>query len=588
LAAAPPVSAWGNAWSATLQKNVGGAKLQASIVGIHGLLDEASIPHVFIDGTLLGLYRDGVPIPQDDDVDVVVPLKDLKTAAAVLGEQIAMLEPRWHTLKVFHHAPLDIYAYYSVPEGLCLFEDSLFVNESLVWPPLLRAFPLLGNITLPIPNDTDSFLTYRYGVGWRTPSSKRVEQNVGFAEYCHAEGERLATKGMDFARRNPRSSFDIFFAFIATGGSMSLVMSPKRLNSRWPKASSMLSSTGLILWFVGWCYGCIILKYNEMITGTGHFVAPKFAILCYVIQIVLNLGVWRLWDGKFTELPSAVRKGGTGLLKYWGPAMLYALCDVLFFLVLRSMDFLTRDVLMQFRLMPLALLWQRMFGSGRCRLSHMTCIGLLFICVGRVALHRTGPVSHIGIRVLGVSAVVSTVATLLHEKLLKSQAGIIATSLQNLAMSVFGALCAFLVWTIVEASGSAPQGSHVFSAEQWEALFRYTFATTPYPLLYCGFVSFAHITRAYVLRDTSTITADVCASAGALFMTPFVSAVFHDAIAFEAPGSGLMSCGIAIYSCSAPWKQAKAEEAEVVEPEVKRKSNSEEKSKLKNVVIAAF
>jgi len=590
LAAALPVSAWGNAWSPKLQKNVGPAKLQASIIGIHNLLDEASVRHVFIDGTVLGLQRDGVPIPHDDDVDVVVQLKDLETVAALVGEQATILEPRWHTIKVFYHAPVDIYAYYSVPEGLCLFEDSVFVNETMFWPPVLSPFPLLGNISLPIPQDIERFLTYRYGSGWRTPSSARTENDSGFAEYCQAEGERLAANGMDFGRFQPAWVFKVGIALIVMGGSMSLVMSSRILKSRWPQEGRIISSAGLIVWYIGLCVAWILFNYNESITRSGHFAAPKLAILCYLMQIIFNLGVWRLWDGKFTELPVAVRKSGTGLLKYCGPAMLYALVDVLLVRVLQSIDFLARDMLMQFRLMPLAFVWQRTIGSGCCRLSRFTCIGLLFICLGRVALHHMDNLPDGGIRLLGAGAVVSTAATLLHEKLLKSQAMITATSLQNLALSMFGTLCSVFVWTIVEVSGSAPKGSHVFNAEQWEELFRYTFAMTPYPLLWCLFVSLAQMTKSYVLRDTSAVTADVCASAGALLMTPLTSTLFHGGINFEVLGAGLMLCGIGVYFSSVPWKAevdhthvSDVEEVEEVEPKVCGKPEVEDDFKLKNV-----
>jgi hypothetical protein len=144
----------------------------SAIVDLARALDGARVPFFFAAGTALGLVREGRPLGADSDIDVGIwqadwdrdALIDLFTRHPKFDLD---LHPRSQKVSLRHRggSPVDVFRYY--PDGEKVWHDGVFVRWGNT--PFQTGRTTIGGNDLPLPLDTDRYLTENYG-DWRTPN----------------------------------------------------------------------------------------------------------------------------------------------------------------------------------------------------------------------------------------------------------------------------------------------------------------------------------------------------------------------------------------------------------------------------------
>lgn len=144
----------------------------AAMLDLNRVLESAGVPYFFAAGTVLGLIREGGPLPGDDDIDVGVLDRDWDRDAL---EDLFRNDPKFvvnfhpQTQKVgLNHrggTRIDIFRFYSEAERI--WHDGVFVR----WhnTPFTVARRPFNGVELPVPEDAETYLTENYG-DWRTPN----------------------------------------------------------------------------------------------------------------------------------------------------------------------------------------------------------------------------------------------------------------------------------------------------------------------------------------------------------------------------------------------------------------------------------
>ncbi|MDA8873324.1 LicD family protein [Alphaproteobacteria bacterium] len=157
----------------------------------------AGIPHFCFFGTLLGVARNGVPIPDDDDVDVLVDSRYRKNVMQVLansdlGFVLEADNPVNQTDYFLNYrrlvngvwSQLDFYFYENIESRNYLIErwnfggfhqvnnpsNALHIPKNIVFPVKRFFIPDIGYVN--IPNKEEDCSAWLYGDKWRTPSAK--------------------------------------------------------------------------------------------------------------------------------------------------------------------------------------------------------------------------------------------------------------------------------------------------------------------------------------------------------------------------------------------------------------------------------
>jgi len=172
---------------------------------IVGILQEEGVDSFANSGTLLGLIREGSLLPHDDDADlgILVPGDDLEQVVSNIMKLFIALARRgmisaWHVengckhIALKNEVPLDLFPAWILNGQLYTYPHGVIEPEK-VHP--LSLFDIQGQ-SIPIPNNSESFLELCYGQDWRTPDDTysypwaRAEEY--FAAY-NAEFDRQMT-----------------------------------------------------------------------------------------------------------------------------------------------------------------------------------------------------------------------------------------------------------------------------------------------------------------------------------------------------------------------------------------------------------
>jgi tetratricopeptide (TPR) repeat protein len=144
-----------------------------AIEDVIATLDRAGVPFFFAAGTALGFVREGGPLSADNDIDVGILDEDWDRQALV---DLFARDPKFdldlHPLSkkvcVRHRgeSPIDLFRFYR--EGGKMWHDGVFVR----WhnTPFRVVRREIRGLSVPIPEDADTYLTENYG-DWRTPNS---------------------------------------------------------------------------------------------------------------------------------------------------------------------------------------------------------------------------------------------------------------------------------------------------------------------------------------------------------------------------------------------------------------------------------
>ena len=144
---------------------------------VYRSFSENKISGCFISsGVLLGLYRDGELLTNDDDIDFTCPYQMQDRLSTVLDY------PAWKTTRRYiknkqtkfsleklgltnYSGLMDIYFYNTTQNGILfdLSECNFWIN-STVLPVKLMIFK---GRSLPVPNDPDKYLSDYYGGDWK-------------------------------------------------------------------------------------------------------------------------------------------------------------------------------------------------------------------------------------------------------------------------------------------------------------------------------------------------------------------------------------------------------------------------------------
>lgn len=134
-------------------------------------------------GTLLGLYRESDFIPHDTDVDFGVAVSRGNGGRAPELNDAAYHPLRalyWRGLPMqnaylFKNEVLDFYFFYDdlKPGFLTNVSDAgvMEIPEDLIRP--ITRDLIWENTSLPIPNQVENYLTWRYGKDWKTPKAEK-------------------------------------------------------------------------------------------------------------------------------------------------------------------------------------------------------------------------------------------------------------------------------------------------------------------------------------------------------------------------------------------------------------------------------
>merc|ERR1719424_1436139 len=108
--------------------------------------------------------------------------------------------------------------------------------------------------------------------------------------------------------------------------------------------------------------------------------APSMLVLAVLVfKLALSLGLWMVHDGTLSELAVATKQHSHVLVAYTGLSLLFVFGDWLRFDFIQKTNASTFHVLVNFRIVMLALVWQLVM-ARRLQLWHW--LSVLCICLG--------------------------------------------------------------------------------------------------------------------------------------------------------------------------------------------------------------
>lgn len=139
-----------------------------------------------VDGTLLGLIRNGGVIAGDNDVDIAMRIEDydpeilelLVDAGFVVLERKGSVKKGLMLKLGYGKIPVDIYFYYKVAAERWVYSLRK-LGKTLCWrrPDFDLSVRRFGDFEIAIPNPPEEFLVAGYGPSWRRPSRR-------WSKYC--------------------------------------------------------------------------------------------------------------------------------------------------------------------------------------------------------------------------------------------------------------------------------------------------------------------------------------------------------------------------------------------------------------------
>lgn len=148
-----------------------------AIVASQASLSIDDFPFWVDAGTLLGLHRDGRPIPHDKDVDWAVRVRvgPVPTLRGKGWRLIRTLDWRRRPMqRAYQHATgtvVDLYYYWEgLAEGLLVNVNDVGVIATPAGMVTRRSQIACAGLTLPAPTSPDEYLAWRYGPTWRVPA----------------------------------------------------------------------------------------------------------------------------------------------------------------------------------------------------------------------------------------------------------------------------------------------------------------------------------------------------------------------------------------------------------------------------------
>ena len=176
-------------------------QLFANLAEVCKVLEECDIRYWVSHGTMLGLYRDGGPIPWDDDADIGLNLHDrAKMPAAIKilakrgyfipaeGDRSRPVDndnmPWYDTVFIrdgekvegwwFEEKTINGKRFYIYDEPRC---GHILKHEARYYDELQR-YECRGKLFY-VPNDIEDWLVMMYGVGWKAPDRNKKYNHQG-------------------------------------------------------------------------------------------------------------------------------------------------------------------------------------------------------------------------------------------------------------------------------------------------------------------------------------------------------------------------------------------------------------------------
>merc|ERR1719161_1894248 len=273
--------------------------------------------------------------------------------------------------------------------------------------------------------------------------------------------------------------------------------------------------------------------------------APSMLVLAGLIfKLAVSLGLWMAHDGTLSELAEATRQHSHVLVVYSGLALLFAIGDWLRLDFIQKTNPSTFHVLVNFRIVTLALVWQLVM-ARRLRWWHWLsvlciCLGCLLKELPHFSMDWTALLSDQGVAYLELLLMFacSSVALVVNEKLLQSQMQI-PLNLQNLALYLFGIGWMLLVMLFMKAITSSP----LLEVEQWQRLC--------HPLVVVQILAFMclGVTVSHFLKRLSNVTREIAVGVVVLITVPSDAVLFGVPVGpFEICGSAAVLVGVCFFA----------------------------------------
>lgn len=285
---------------------------------------------------------------------------------------------------------------------------------------------------------------------------------------------------------------------------------------------------------------------TRYIVGIG----PNIYILILVSLIgktVISVGLWRVYDGTFTDLVTKALAHGGLMLGYSLLAVAYLAADFMRIDIVQKTNPSTFDVLVNLRTITTVLLWEVIMGK---RLSGQQWLAIITICLGCLVkefpnLHKTsapGAAERWRIYMeMGGFLLCSSMAAVVNERFLKHHSPA-PVNLQNLALYLFS-----IVAVLLAAVGAGPTsyyaGGSPLAWSQWSLLAKPAVIIQVLSLTLLGLVT------SHFLRRLSNVTKEVAAAIELLVVVPMDKVLFGANLGFfEVAGAGLAILGVGIFS----------------------------------------
>lgn len=140
-------------------------------------LSQAGISHWVTYGSLLGLVRQNSLLARDTDVDIAVApgasVETVRTALQADGlqlQRIMQIDRQVASMKICANGiSADIYMLYEQRGMLVDFEGNGGFILTMSHPKNAVIKKTFGNLTFPVPAQTEAYLAHLYGTDWRIP-----------------------------------------------------------------------------------------------------------------------------------------------------------------------------------------------------------------------------------------------------------------------------------------------------------------------------------------------------------------------------------------------------------------------------------
>lgn len=152
------------------KKKISSTVLNNTLYKISNILNNENVDGWFIGyGTLLGIIRNNSCIDKDDDVDILIDIKNKHLIDMIIKKynfKMFLNRKNFYSICINPHLSL-IDFYFCEVDNLNNYADNW---ENVVWTNVNPIKKLNWNNTiLNIPNDYEKKLVNRYGENWRTP-----------------------------------------------------------------------------------------------------------------------------------------------------------------------------------------------------------------------------------------------------------------------------------------------------------------------------------------------------------------------------------------------------------------------------------